>query len=306
MRFLLVLPLLIFTSLAQEPPATVEPAPQEENPFAGLEFQTGTVQLPKKLARLELPEGYSYVKPSAARKLLELLPHAPPPGIRGIQGMVVPPDAGPGQGWIALLVYVEEGHVADGEIQRLDGASYLAHLKTQNAEENKKLKAEGQPAYELKDWEGAALWQTRGITDPLCYNSNTKILAMVKRYWNERAPDGERNRFEHEHWVLGRSGVLIVRAFSLLKIPTASMNGESSKLAQWIQFAPGSRHQDFNPKTDKLAEIMPLTTPPVDLVALGKETKEGISRAFMRKLPLLLIVGLAVLIKRWMTKMEEA
>lgn len=306
MRFLLLLPLLILAAPAQEPPVDTAPqATQEENPFAGLEFQTGSIQLPKKVARLTLPEGYRYLNASDTRMVLEQVPHGPPAGTKGIQGMVIPPNVAPGRaaGWLALLVYSEDGHIAEDQITGLNPALYMSHLKSLNAEENKKLKAKGEPAYELvEESSSPRVWGSKLGSGSLRYSPATKVFSIEKRYWNERAPNGEREKIEQEHWALGRRGVIVIRAFSVAG-GTAAWSLESEKIAEMIQFTAGNRHEDFNSQTDKRGSLLPVG---VELAAAGTEVKQGISRALLRKLPWLLVIGVALLLKRWIDKMREA
>lgn len=308
MRFLLVLPLLTLISPAQEPPAVPDPAaeaPQAANPFEGLEFKTGTIQLPKKVARLELAPGYRYISASDARMVLEQVPHCPPPSTKGIQGMVIPPNPMPGAaaGWLALIVYAEEGHVGEDQIKDLNPALFMDQLKAMNEAENKKLKAKNEPTYELvHDADSVKVWGSSMGSGSLRYNPTTKVFTIPKRYWNERAPNGERERVEHEHWALGRRGVMVIRAFSVAGL-SGALGSNSERVAEMVEFTTGNRYQDFNKTTDKRSSLVPEA---VQLAAAGSEAKQGVGKIILRKLPWLIIVGLALLLKRWITKIEEA
>lgn len=294
MRFLLFLPLLILAAPAQEPPAADHPptAPPaaEENPFEVLEFQSGSILLPKKVARLELAEGYRYLNPDDARTVLERVPGSPPPGTKGIQGLVVPPNVAPGRaaGWLALIVYEEEGHIPEDAFSILDAELYESHLKSLAQEESKKLRAKKETVYEFE-----------GFTGKLRYDPGAKIFSVGKRYWNERASNGDRGSPESEHWVLGRRGAVIVRGFFVGPTTLHDARG----VAGMVRFLTGHRYEDFNATTDKEGTVLPAGKV---LAAAGTQVGDGLWRVILRKLPWLLIIGVALLLKRWIDKIREA
>ncbi len=288
------LPLMMLGALAQVVLAAdpaLEPAPEGASP-PGLEFQTGVVELPNKLARLELAEGYRYLNPADARTLLAEM-WGTPGKAEGLLGLVVAPDADLEKtgGWVAILVYSKEGHLSDQDMAGFNTTHYLDYLKDLNTKENEKRKSEGLFTRELVDW-----------TRPPFYWDKRNIFTTSKRFWNEQAKRGQETSHEHEHWVLGRRGKVIVWANSPLGRKTDASATFSSNIAEMIHFNPGHRHEDFDPKSDPRA-VLPAAMLMKEAAAEGKSF---LSTLAQRKLPLLVLIGVAVLVMKGVNKIREA
>lgn len=291
MRFLLLLPLLISGLLAQDEPAA-DPA-EQEGPASRLEFRAGGVTLPAKVARLELAEGYRYLSPSDSRIVLEEMWGNPSGTADGIQGMVLMPgqDVQSRSARVVILYYSEDGHISDADMELITPEAYLAYLQQENAKANEKLKESGRAVQELVGWCGLPL-----------YSERTHIFRFAKRFWNEKAKRGKEETQEEECWVLGRRGMITARMVMPGGRGANTILGNTSKVAEMVQFTRGNGHEDFDPKSDRRAEL----PSQLGLKTAVEESKGMLSRFAKAKIPLLILIGVAILAKFGIDKFREA
>jgi uncharacterized membrane-anchored protein len=292
MRFLPLVILGALAHLAFAAAPALEPAPAEASP-AGLEFQTGTVELPAGMARLELAEGYRYLAPAEGQTVLEETGVNPPETSGEFLGLVIAPGEEPGTpgAWVAVLTYAGEGHVSDEDMARFNDAAYLEFLKAANTKDIGKRKAQGLPALELVAWASLPV-----------YSARNRILSFSKRYWNDQARRGQESTVVRESWVLGRRGKIVVGAIA----PGGRSNEMSDlnvkEIARMVQLHPGHRHEDFDPKSDRRAK-WPAA---LQVKEAAAESKNHLSSLVRRKLPLLLLIVVAFAIKKGIDRFREA
>jgi uncharacterized membrane-anchored protein len=215
-----------------------EPEESGERVAPALDYQTGNVLLPNKVASLNLGTQYRYLNPGETEKLL--VAWGNPPG-SVTQGAIVPTDVEPfsDSGWAVILTYEEEGHIDDSDANEIDYDDMLEDMKKAEVEENEARKDAGYEAVHTVGW-----------AEKPRYDSAAKKL-----YWAKEL-DFEGNRehtLNYDVRVLGREGVLSMNAVATIG-QLEQIRGEMRPLLEIAEFNEGYRYSEYNPKTDRLAE----------------------------------------------------
>jgi uncharacterized membrane-anchored protein len=225
----------------QEPESAGQPAPapEEEPQFQApkLDYQSGDIVLPNKVATLHLRDNYRYLDPANAEKVL--VAWGNPPG-QDTQGAILPNDVDPftEQGWAVFLTYVDDGHVDDSEAAEIDYDDLLKSLQEGTEAANAERKEAGYPELHLVGW-----------AEQPHYDSGSKKL-----YWAQhlRGSEGQ-NSLNYEVRVLGREGVLSMNAVAGMD-QLEQVRQDMRPLIEVAEFNEGYRYAEFNPKTDRMAE----------------------------------------------------
>jgi uncharacterized membrane-anchored protein len=227
----------------QEPESAGQPASpavaEEEPQFQGpkLDYQSGDIVLPNKVATLHLGGNYRYLDPANAEKVL--VAWGNPPG-QDTQGAILPNDVDPftEHGWAVFLTYVDDGHVDDSEAAEIDYGDLLKSLQEGTEAANAERKEAGYPELHLVGW-----------AEPPHYDSGSKKL-----YWAQhlRGSEGQ-NSLNYEVRVLGREGVLSMNAVAGMD-QLEQVRQDMRPLIEVAEFNEGYRYAEFNPKTDRMAE----------------------------------------------------
>jgi uncharacterized membrane-anchored protein len=242
MVFLLPLGLLAGTAWAQdaseddERSAALAAAMAEFE--ASLDFKRGSVTLPNGLATLEVPEGFRYLGPDDARRVLEE-GWGNPDG-HGTQGMLFPADVGvlSENSWGVVITYEADGHVSDDDASGIDYAALLADMQEAIAGENEQRLRAGYEALQLIGWAAQPRYDA----------------AAKKMYWAKELKFGEaaEHTLNYNIRILGREGVLVMNAVSGMD-QLARIEQDMQQVLTFTNFVPGQRYADYNPATDKLA-----------------------------------------------------
>jgi uncharacterized membrane-anchored protein len=219
---------------AEETAATEEAAP--EGP--ALNYQTGNIELPNKVATLHLGGNYRYLDPAETEKLLVAWGNEPG---NDTQGAIIPNDVDPftAEGWAVIVTYEDDGHVDDSEAKDIDYDDLLKDMKEGTEDNNKARKDAGFEAVHLLGW-----------AEKPHYDSSTKKL-----YWAKELKFGssEGSTLNYDVRVLGREGVLSMNAVSSMS-QLEQIRGDMRPLIEVAEFNAGHRYADFNSKTDRMAE----------------------------------------------------
>lgn len=220
-------------ALAQEPQAGAED--QFQSP--ALEYQTGDIVLPNKVATLHLGERFRYLNPANAEKVL--VAWGNPPG-NETQGAIVPNDVDPftQTGWAVFITYEDDGHVDDSEAAEIDYAELLKDMQQGTEDSNAARKEAGYPELHLVGW-----------AEPPHYDASTKKL-----YWAQhlRGSSGQ-NSLNYDVRILGREGVLSMNAVAGMD-QLQAVRQDMRPLIDIAEFNEGYRYAEFNAKTDRMAE----------------------------------------------------
>jgi uncharacterized membrane-anchored protein len=229
LRVVLGIVALAGQSLAQDEYAAIEKK---------LHYQTGHIELTEGDVALEVPKSYRFLNASDARKVLEDAWGNPEDS--STLGLIVPA----GEQATSSAYAVELSYDADGYISDKDAAStnYSDMLKTmqQDARDGNddRVKA-GYDKISLIGW-----------ADAPHYDPGTH-----KMYWAKelKFAEAETNTLNYNVRVLGRRGVLNMNAIGDMS-NLETIKTDMQNILTIANFKPGSKYEEYNPATDKLAE----------------------------------------------------
>jgi uncharacterized membrane-anchored protein len=218
-----------------EPAAAVEPA---EPAGPQLNYQTGNITLPNKVATLHLGEKYRYLDPNETSKLLVAWGNE---SDTTTQGTIIPVDVEPfsDAGWAVILTYVDDGHIDDSDANEIDYDDMLKDMKEGTEDHNEARKEAGYEAVHLIGW-----------AEKPHYDASAKKLYWAKELNFEGSPTHTLN---YDVRVLGREGVLSMNAVASMD-QLEQIRAEMRPLIDVAEFNEGYRYAEFNAKTDRMAE----------------------------------------------------
>lgn len=254
----------------------------------GARYREGHQILPGGIAHLQLPEGYRYLGPEDARKVIvDLWGNPPAAAGPSLLGVIIPAGehlASP-TSWSVVLSYDELGHVSDSDEGRIDFDGLMTRLQAAGSESNKARKASGFDTMDLAGWAVVPR-----------YDRENRALYWARRFTVTRQPEDTLN---YDVRVLGRRGVLSLNAIAGMKRVT-DIEDASTTLVSMVRFNEGHRYGDFNPATDShaglaLAGLVVGGLPAASLPNLDPSAKP---RFWTHLIPVTLIVLLLFRIKR--------
>lgn len=205
---------------------------------ASLKFQQGEVKLPNGVATLRVPEGFRYVGPEDARRVLEEA-WGNPDG-NGTLGMLFPSDVSviSEDGWGVVITYEEDGHVSDEDADGIDYDELLGQMQAGIASENEERRKAGYEAIQLVGWATKPRYDT----------------AAKKLYWAKELKfgDGAERTLNYNIRILGRKGVLVLNAVSSMD-QLGKVEQNMQQVLAFTNFTVGNRYQDFDASADKVA-----------------------------------------------------
>jgi uncharacterized membrane-anchored protein len=203
-----------------------------------LNFQTGEIALSNGVATVNLPDGYVYLSPQDAERLL-VEGWGNPPG-QNVLGMILPSDRNPfsANAWAVTLEYLEDGYVSDEDADKIDYAELLQGMKDEAAEASKERIKQGYDSMELIGWAASPH-----------YNAETKKLYWAKEY---KFGDNETNTLNYNIRMLGRKGVLVLNFIGgMEQLP--EINQRLDDVLAMAEFNRGMQYSDFDPDIDTVA-----------------------------------------------------
>lgn len=242
-----------------------------------LEFQSGEIVLPNKVATLSLSDKYHYLSPEDTEEML--VAWGNPPGWETL-GAVIPANVGPfsEDGWAVIVTYIDDGHVSDDDANEIDYGELLEDMQEGTRQESKVRVKDGYDPLELLGWAA-----------PPHYEQATRKLYWAKEL---KFGSGDVHTLNYDVRVLGREGVLSMNAVASMP-QLASIEADMQELLQVARFNEGYRYEDFNEDTDRLAAYGLGA-----LVAGGVAAKAGLFAklgALLLAFKKFIIIGLAAL-----------
>jgi uncharacterized membrane-anchored protein len=234
-QFFLLLPLLCLVAPSQ---AANEKISADEL-MASLHFEQGKIELPGKLATLNLPANFRYLPPPDAERLL-VQGWGNPSGNESL-GMIVPTELNPlsKDGWGVIISFERRGYVKDDDADSIKYDELLKEMQEAVKEHNTERKQQGYPEMALIGWAETPRYDK----------------ASNKLYWAKEI--GITGQTEHtlnyNVRVLGRNGVLNLNAVAGMN-QIGQIKGEMQQVIGFTEFTAGNRYADFNASTDKVAE----------------------------------------------------
>ncbi len=254
--------------------------------LATLHYQSGKIALPGGIATLNLPDTFKYLSPADTRRVLEDAWGNPPSGEQTL-GMVVPAahDVLSQEGWGVIITYNEDGHVKDSDADQINYDDLLKDMQKQTEDQNAERTKSGYPAATLVGW-----------AEKPTYNKDTHKFYWAKELSVSGAPEHTLN---YNIRVLGRKGVLVLTAVSGMS-QMSDIKAEMPAVLNATEFTPGNTYNDFDSKTDHVAEYGLAA-----LVAGGVAAKLGLFGKLMLLLIALkkVIVIAAIAVAAWARKL---
>lgn len=215
---------------AQAPAASAPAADSARTEGPPPEWQPG----PRKVdlghdVSIDLPPGYVYLPPAESKKLLEKNGSFHNDSVLGLLASDKEED------WFVVVRFEDEGYIKDDE--KLDGEEILSSLRESLPEANEERKRRGFKPLSLDGW-----------AEPPRYEKaqHHMVWALIVS-----DPDGKSVNFNTR--ILGRRGYV---SLNLVTSPEslATYKGNATTLLTATHFNGGARYEDFNEKTDKVAE----------------------------------------------------
>lgn len=213
---------------------------QAEALVSGLKFQQGEITLHDGLATLRVPEGFRFLNgPDAQTVLVKLWGN--PPNSGEPLGMLMPDGVGPmgEDSWAVVMTYEPDGYVSDKDAEKINYTELLSQMQKGVASANEERQKAGYEPVHLIGWAKAPR-----------YDNQTHKL-----YWARELKFGSQseNTLNYNIRMLGRGGVLVLNAVAGMP-QLSEIEQATPKILAAIDFNPGHRYADFDPKSDKMAE----------------------------------------------------
>jgi uncharacterized membrane-anchored protein len=140
--------------------------------------------------------------------------------------------------WAVVVQYQDDGYVSDDDAKDMDYAALLKDMQSDVSDENTERRESGYSSVELVDW-----------AEPPHYDASTHKLYWAKRLAFEGQDEETLN---YDIRILGRRGVLVLSAVGSIAQLEAIRGGMQDVLGS-VEFNPGHRYADFDPKADRVA-----------------------------------------------------
>jgi len=217
---------------------------------------------------LELPAGFYFLAKKDADEMMRRFGNQDDPSLLGV---VLKPDSS----WIVTVSYDAEGYIKDEDGEKLDADEILSAIREGTEEGNKYRVEHGFKPMHVDGW-----------SEPPRYERKAHHLV-----WGVKGSDADGTSINFNTRVLGRHGYA---SLNLIDDPDkiAQSKLEAATLLGVTHFDSGARYEDFNEKSDKVAEygLAALVAGGAGAAAL-KLAKVGLLAKFGGKLLALLIAG---------------
>lgn len=188
-------------------------------------------------AVLKLPEGRVFVPQPQATKLLQAMGN--PGNDPRLQGLVFPEGE---DSWFMTVRYESSGHVKDDDAKEWNADELLSSYKEGTEAANEERVKLGAPALEILGW-----------AEPPAYDAATHRLVWAMSSREKGAGASAEQGVNYNTYLLGREGYFSMNLVTGLKeLPAHKPEGQA--LLSALAFNEGRRYQDFDEKTDHVAE----------------------------------------------------
>lgn len=260
--------------------------------LASFKFQTGKISLPNGIATLDLPANFRYLSPDDSEKLL-VEGWGNPPGNKTL-GMIIPTETNPlsESGWGVVISYTEDGHIKDEDADKIDYNELLDNMKKESEEANKERVQQGYSAMHLVGW-----------AEQPSYDKQTRKMIWAKEYGSDKQNE---NSLNYNIRVLGRKGVLVLNAVAGMK-QISQIKNEMPAILAVTEFTKGNRYEDFDSKTDHMAEYGLAALVAGGVAAkMGLFAKLGIMLLALKKFIIIGFVAAAAFLKKIFSKKSDS
>lgn len=207
-----------------------------ENSF---HYEHGTINLDNGIGKIVIPDGFKYLNPLQAEKVLVDL-WGNPKSENLTLGLILPEGTGVlnSNSYVFNIQYDEIGFVKDDDADDINYKDLLSQMKEEAEKESQQRIKEGYEKITLVGW----------ASEPY-YDKDRKILYWAKEF---KFGNNEINTLNYNVRILGRKGVLVLNAIATTKELPLVQN-EISKVLDIFQFNDGYKYEDFNSSVDEVA-----------------------------------------------------
>lgn len=188
-------------------------------------------------ALLKLPEGRVFIPQPQATKLLQAMGN--PGEDPRLQGLVFPKGE---DGWFMTVRYEASGHIKDDDAKAWNADELLDSYKEGTEAANEERVKLGAPALEILGW-----------AEKPAYDAATHRLVWAMSSREKGASADASQGVNYNTYLLGREGYFSMNLVTgLNELPAHKPEGQA--LLASLAFNEGRRYQDFDEKTDNVAE----------------------------------------------------
>lgn len=258
---------------------------------ASLQYQTGDVPVAAAHATLHLDGGFRYLPPADTRRVLEELWGNPPD--EDVLGMLVPGgmEITDDNSWAVVLSYSDDGFVSDEEAAKIDYTEMLKTMQEETAAANDEREEAGYGRVDLVGW-----------ASPPRYDAEQKKLHWAKELSFSGA---DTHTVNYDIRALGRGGYLSMNAVGGMG-DLAKIQQGMQRVLHMVEFDSGHRYADFDESTDKVAGYgLAALVAGAAASKMGLFAKLGVLLLSLKKFAVLILVGVAALLKKFFGKKDE-
>ncbi|RYD92544.1 MAG: DUF2167 domain-containing protein, partial [Sphingobacteriales bacterium] len=203
-----------------------------------LKYQTGKVVLNGGMATINVPKGFRFLGAEDTRKVIEDAWG----NLKGQSalGMIVPGEEGSAifADYAFIVGFEELGYVKDNDADQINYDDLLKQMKEEVVTANEERRKQGLQTMTLVGW-----------ANKPHYDKEAKIL-----YWAKEisVQDAEANTLNYDVRLLGRKGVLVLKAVADMS-QVDSVNTHIKDILGMVTFNQGHRYADFDEKNDNIA-----------------------------------------------------
>jgi len=232
-------------------------------------------------ARLALPEGYAYIPPTEAARLMRAMGNYTD---EGFMGLIV----GDEMAGFMTIRFEQAGYIKDDDARDWDADELLQNLKEGTEAGNEERRQRGIPEFVVDGW-----------IEPPHYDAANRRLIWSARLLDKHPAADARAGVNYNTYLLGRDGYIS------MNLITDADNVDSQKPIAWamldaLNFNDGKRYADFNADTDSVATYgLAALVGGVAAKKLGLLATLGVFLAKFWKIAALAVVGFGAGIRKF-------
>lgn len=206
-----------------------------------LRFETGVINLPNGIAKLNVPQGFKYLNADQSKFVISDLWGNPPRA--DIEGMIFPENGNPfsDSSYAFIISYDAMGFVKDEDADEIDYDEMLKNMQKEEPAENAERQKLGYPSIHMVGW----------AQKPF-YDKQNKVLHWAKEL--QFGSDADVSTLNYDVRILGRKGILSMNAVGTMnELPLVKK--DIDKVMHMASFTDGNTYKDFDPKVDQVAAV---------------------------------------------------
>lgn len=206
---------------------------------AALKYETGVINLPNKVAKLNVPAGFKFLNAEQSKFVLTELWGNPPR--EDIDGMIFPEKSDPfsDSTYVFVVTYDAMGYVKDEDADEMDYDKLLKQMQEEEPAENKERLKMGYGAIHMVGW-----------AQKPYYDKENKVLHWAKEL--KFGDDPAVNTLNYDVRILGRKGILSLNAVgTMAELPLVKK--DIDKVLHMATFTEGNAYKDFDSNIDEVA-----------------------------------------------------